>query len=140
MAGQPRTRELRATSAAATRPTGPPRAIVYTVLERAGAAGLPFEDAWGLAVPLALTGAGGEDQARDMLGDSNASGTTGVSSTHARVRRPSSRTREPPACSTAQPAGGAAGDAPEIRSNPRCPGEMADFSSWTSRKVRLSLR
>jgi hypothetical protein len=57
MAGQPVTRGRRAAAAVAERPNGPPRAIVHTVLERSGRAGLPFADAWALAVPLALTGA-----------------------------------------------------------------------------------
>jgi hypothetical protein len=32
----------------------PPRAVVHTVLEHAARRGLQFEDAWSLAIPLAL--------------------------------------------------------------------------------------
>ena len=66
LAGQPLARERRVTAAVTARPYGPPRAIVHTVLERAGQAGLPFNDAWALAVPLALARAESRDAAAEL--------------------------------------------------------------------------
>jgi hypothetical protein len=42
-----------------------PRAVVYTVLQHAGKRGLQFEDAWALAIPLALHNTD-EPTARDL--------------------------------------------------------------------------